>query len=363
MGLFGKSSAEKAQELANEQAERTNEMNYKIHQEDISAQRNLSEYQNAWNAQQWDYTFNKENEYNSYKSQLERAKAAGLNPAMMNFGDGNNTTSPVSGSTSSVPTGPAMQSPQIVQPQYRSALDEMSQYLGQMADIWNKRQQIEQSKQAVSTGIAQENYLRSQSAMMDFNLLSGQQKLPYELNLLDQQGQEVSSRTVLNRLSYPSVKLKAAEMAQNISSMAASERLTLGQLGNLDKLTSAQIHNLMSNAYSAIQSGNWSKFQTDFAKQHGFPLQNSDWLNRLMTSAMENPEQAQTYVKNFISAIDKATKQGVKSFGEMVKRNLVPNFDKDTIPKYSGYPFGFDIPLTFFLNALPRSSSRNPLFH
>lgn len=55
----------------------TNASNEKIADRANAANRSNLEYQNAWNLEQW----NRENAYNSPQQQIERLKAAGINPA------------------------------------------------------------------------------------------------------------------------------------------------------------------------------------------------------------------------------------------------------------------------------------------
>lgn len=61
----------------------TNEANLQATRETNAANKMLQDAQNAWNLQQW----NRENEYNSPASQVQRLKAAGINPAAV-FGNG-----------------------------------------------------------------------------------------------------------------------------------------------------------------------------------------------------------------------------------------------------------------------------------
>lgn len=64
----------------NLQAQReTNQMNYQINQMNNEFNQSMMERQMEYNTEMW----NKENEYNSASAQVQRLKAAGLNPALM----------------------------------------------------------------------------------------------------------------------------------------------------------------------------------------------------------------------------------------------------------------------------------------
>lgn len=60
-----------------------NSLNYASQENTNRANRQLAEYQNAWNLEQW----NRENEYNSPLKQMERYQEAGLNPNLI-YGNG-----------------------------------------------------------------------------------------------------------------------------------------------------------------------------------------------------------------------------------------------------------------------------------
>lgn len=87
----------------------TNKTNLKINRETNEANMRINQMNNEFNAaeaeknrefqqEMWDYTFQKENEYNTPSAQAARFKEAGLNPALMM--SGNNTSS-----ASSAPSG------------------------------------------------------------------------------------------------------------------------------------------------------------------------------------------------------------------------------------------------------------------
>lgn len=94
--LFGSSSQKSANQTNMQIAQMNNEWSERMMQKqmDYNYQQWLREA--AWNEKMW----NKQNEYNSAKSQVERYREAGLNPALMMSGQGAGTAS-----SSSAPSG------------------------------------------------------------------------------------------------------------------------------------------------------------------------------------------------------------------------------------------------------------------
>lgn len=80
----------------------TNKTNLKIAQINNEFNERMQDKQNAWNLEQW----TRENEYNSAAAQVERYKAAGLNPYMMMSGQ----SAGIASSLNSAPAAPADQS-------------------------------------------------------------------------------------------------------------------------------------------------------------------------------------------------------------------------------------------------------------
>lgn len=96
-GLFGGIRAKKQHKRNKEILGLQNQ--YEIDRMNLQADLNKeqADYSQGLQKEMYDYTFNKEAEYNSPEAQVERLKTAGLNPALMYGGSG--TTGTASGST------------------------------------------------------------------------------------------------------------------------------------------------------------------------------------------------------------------------------------------------------------------------
>lgn len=101
-GLFGGIRAKKQHKRNKEIIGLQNQ--YEIDRMNLQADLNKeqADYSQGLQKEMYDYTFNKEAEYNSPGAQVERLKTAGLNPALMYGGSG--TTGTASGSTGGVQT-------------------------------------------------------------------------------------------------------------------------------------------------------------------------------------------------------------------------------------------------------------------
>lgn len=82
----------------------TNAMNQAINERQIQGQRELAEYQNQWNLDQW----NRENAYNDPSAQVARLKAAGINPYFQS-GVSTGEAGSLQGSTPAQPSAIPMQ--------------------------------------------------------------------------------------------------------------------------------------------------------------------------------------------------------------------------------------------------------------
>lgn len=82
----------------------TNVMNQAINERQIQGQRELAEYQNQWNLDQW----NRENAYNDPSAQVARLKAAGINPYFQS-GVSTGEAGSLQGSTPAQPSAIPMQ--------------------------------------------------------------------------------------------------------------------------------------------------------------------------------------------------------------------------------------------------------------
>lgn len=107
-GLLGYFSQKSANEAMLEQTRMTNEHNYKMWQEQQAHNIDMFNMENQANIDMW----NMQNEYNDPSAQVERLRAAGLNPSMMMGNNPSGTASSSPATASAKPAdAPSMQAP------------------------------------------------------------------------------------------------------------------------------------------------------------------------------------------------------------------------------------------------------------
>lgn len=128
--LFGQNNQNEAYLQA---VKETNEMNYKMFQEEQQFSREMNYITNQQNRKNWQDQFNATNEYNTASAQVDRLRKAGLNANLMMSGGnaGIAQSSGMPGASASIPGAPTMQAPnaQAFTNSIDVAVDNLSQAL------------------------------------------------------------------------------------------------------------------------------------------------------------------------------------------------------------------------------------------
>lgn len=144
-GIFGSAGSSYAADRAYEANERTNEMNYRIWQEQQQHNIDMFNMENEANIQNWRTQFDAQNAYNSPIEQVRRLREAGLNPALANVNQA--STSAISSANAHPAQAPQMQMPSDVAFQsplssfgqgLLNGLSNMATVLGQLQDTGQK---------------------------------------------------------------------------------------------------------------------------------------------------------------------------------------------------------------------------------
>lgn len=138
-GIFGSAGSSYSADRAYEANERTNEMNYRIWQEQQQHNIDMFNMENEANIQNWRTQFDAQNAYNSPIEQMKRLRAAGLNPALATGNQA--STSAISSANAHPAQAPMMQNPSDVAFQspvasfgqgFLNGLSNMATVLGQL---------------------------------------------------------------------------------------------------------------------------------------------------------------------------------------------------------------------------------------
>lgn len=319
MGLFTNKENQKQRDFEAEQAQINRQFQHDEAQIAYERQQSLNAVQNTWNIEQW----NRENRYNSASEQVKRLREAGLNPAMHQL-DGAGEASHLESADSAVPAVPSGSSAHGTAGSPPSGFEKLLQSLTFARDAWELRQQIQESKSRIQVS---QNLLPYQIGALEAdaknkiqNALELQYKRPHMIENLRKQNQYIT---------------------QQIGETAANERLLRAQVGRVSQLTGAEYKKLLSDAYQATQSGNWDKFRTEYTRKHGITPENSNWLQKLMQTAMENPKEAENMISSLIDSSDKVLRTGTEKVGQ----NLFQLF-KSIPNKLSNY-FGLNLPFSW----------------
>lgn len=255
----------------------------------------LAQMQNQWNVEQW----NRENEYNSPVSQVERYKAAGLNPASL-------------GGSASIPSGNVasadfanQQSPQAnAMPQLVNPSAQSSQIMADGA--FKQAEMIGRAVQGIQSAVEGAARIRNDTRMTDSQINKSVQDVkessarveklvsetdnlkkfqPYQLlqmvqgldfteqhiNLLKSQNTSQGIQNDLARieLKQNEIKLKILDATQDV----------------LKKIPEGQYYNLCQQGYQAYQQGLKLKLENQFIQKNGLSM---SAFAQIQSTAMNN---------------------------------------------------------------------------
>lgn len=118
---------------------KTNKTNLRINQQNIDAAKQMQQNQFNYNTEMWERT----NAYNDPSAQMQRYRAAGLNPAMMMYGGNTSEASASSGSGGSAPSPIPAQPPNIQVSGLDSAPTDIAQTINNIKTMRAQRKIVE----------------------------------------------------------------------------------------------------------------------------------------------------------------------------------------------------------------------------
>lgn len=271
MGLFSVSKDTKA----------TNQANREINQQNIDASYEMLRRQQEYADKQWQRDTEYNERYNSPSAQMDRYRAAGLNPYMM-MGNGiqnTNVAQSMSGGSGSVPASIPMQNPanekigraqalsgsikslndSIQNLSLRRNMDADSNLKNSQAENINLGNQFvaQKARQDIAESVSRVKRNQVQNDRDNFNIQYGMQMLPYDLQKAqnDVRLQNLNETLLeihvdMDRARLPFVSEQAAaDLAETIAS-AQEKRAHAEELRSLGKLHDAD--EVLKHAYKDI---------------------------------------------------------------------------------------------------------------
>lgn len=246
----------------------------------FNEQQKLINLQYQKNLEQW----NRENEYNAPKAQMERLRDAGLNPNLV-YGNGNNTA----GTAASSPSYGLAEAPNII-----GEIGKVMQY--NMMQTMNMMQQIQQTQAKVDT-------MESQRSLWDsMRILNGFRSagLDFQNKIQKMFGMDLASASLSNLVqniekTKSEIQVNGSRVQLNQSTMAKIDE-QIGLLRRQTKLTDTQIEELgwkMKEIAAQIQVDNANAFNLrqlgffNMARTAGQRLQNS-FMSQTMPFRVSN---------------------------------------------------------------------------
>lgn len=243
-------------------------------------QQKLINLQYQKNLEQW----NRENEYNAPKAQMQRLRDAGLNPNLV-YGNGNNTA----GTAASSPSYGLAEAPNII-----GEIGKVMQY--NMMQTLNMMQQIQQTQAKVDTMESQRSLWDSMRILNSFR--SAGQDFQNQIQRLF--GKDIASATLSNLVqnvekTKSEIQVNGSKVQLNQSTMAKIDE-QIGLLRSQTKLTDTQIEELgwkMKEIAAQIQVHNANAFNLrqlgffNMARTAGQNLQNS-FMSQTMPYRVSN---------------------------------------------------------------------------
>lgn len=180
-----------------------NNTNWEIAKYNAQAQKDLAEYQNAYNLEMW----NKENEYNTPAAQMQRYQDAGLNPNLI-YGQGN------SGNASSVPQA-ATYNPSL---NYQKQPNTFGNSLAQTSDAFvDSLFKMDQLKQQHALNKARISQIETQNA---YNKVRTEAQLASNLSFSKYNDER---QTLTNKLLSGKISLQDAQTTNALRSAAYTD--------------------------------------------------------------------------------------------------------------------------------------------
>lgn len=294
-----------------------NQTNIDIMRETNAHNLQLSQMQNEWNLEQW----NRQNEYNSPSNQMKLMKQAGLNPVLSqgSFSPAQSLESaPLAVNQPTHVDNPAGVSSQIMAQGVTAASSIMKDSAlntaqTALAQAQTKNTYFNTHRGEVLLGeelnnlSAQNEKLLAEKGRIIFltpvekqNLLVNNQKMQIESEWLIQQ-----AKTEKEKRRYQKAIADAAEI--NTSILDHTQHV-------LKKLPAAQLRLTLAQAFHAIASGNYEKFQTDYMKNHGHTVPNDAFM--LLTSYLTSDPDFVSNLRKLASKLGKNSGSAADAAGK-----------------------------------------------
>lgn len=287
-GLFGKSSADKQNQMNIQMQRETNELNKQMFYDNLKQQQQQFMLSNKFNAEQAALAreegnaftremFNLENQYNSPHSQMFRYLGAGLNPSVAMAGNvshaGNASANFAPNGTSAtasslgLPSSPVLQAPQAtVNP--ISNIQLITDAMGKAAEAFVKLDQnplVKQKFMAEFDKMMSEVNVNKQTALEkqlanELTQLFGKQKLTAELNVVLQTYRKLVSETDNNKKQGLILDLEKQIKGLDIQKMKIENSFLVPQLeATIDQMKASTAKDIATAGYTNTQNEYYPK--------------------------------------------------------------------------------------------------------